>query len=196
MVEVDVSHGTIFLNAATVPRVRSFLYPAPPNEGDASNGGNGNGSSLGGAEGSSSSGGPDAEAEASSSTIQGHHFVVVELQHGVVTAARDAWVGVERSPAAGSGSGGSRQCVLLQENELLKSVLPAALAAGPAADGAAAGDSSGSAAAERREAAGGSGGDSAGRSSDNYVCSIYRGHTDEWEQHVLRLPAAARQAAL
>ena len=197
MAELDPRRGVLYLNAAVVPRVRSFPYPPPPRESDSS----GDDAAAGGNGASSSADACGTEAAAGS--IRGHHFLLVELQWGVVTAARDVWVGVQHD----AGSGG-RRCLLLDQEELVRTVLPPALAA--AAPAAAA--TGGAAASSRREggraagvqqaaaaAAAAAAADAAGQSGSSaeqpgsYVCSIYRAHTDEWEPFVLPLPAPASE---
>lgn len=179
MVEVDPASGTVYLNAAVVPRVRRLPLPA--------DGGAASGTSTGG-------------GAAAGDTIPCHHFLVVELRHGVVAAARDAWVGVQHagSDSSGGGAGGSRRCIVVREQELLKTSLPpaetpggpeAAAATGRALQGAADGISSSRAAAGLAEDCGN------GSSTGSYVCSIYRAHTGEWEPFVLQLPAAAAAVA-
>ncbi|KAL4419082.1 hypothetical protein ABPG77_002223 [Micractinium sp. CCAP 211/92] len=179
MVEVDPASGTVYLNAAVVPRVRRLPLPA--------DGGAASGTSTGG-------------GAAAGDTIPCHHFLVVELRHGVVAAARDAWVGVQHagSDSSGGGAGGSRRCIIVREQELLKTSLPpaetlggpeAAAATGRALQGAADGISSSRAAAGLAEDCGN------GSSTGSYVCSIYRAHTGEWEPFVLQLPAAAAAVA-
>ena len=130
MVEASPATGcTVYLNAAVVPRCRAFPLPAaaglpePPeprqphessdgssmDAGDA--GGGGSGAAAAGEQpqgGSSSSGG-----SGSADSIRGHHFLLVELQDQLVTAARDVWVGVH-------SSGGVRRCMRLQEQERIK----------------------------------------------------------------------------
>lgn len=189
MVEVDRSTGTVYLNAAQVPRIRSF-----PSTGGSGGGG---GARLRQPHESSyeeDSAGEVDEAAAGSSgdsgSMRGHHFLVVELQLGIVTAARDVWVGVQPGGAAG---GAGRRCVVLQQQELLKTSLPAAALGGtPGADGASGDGSSGGGTAGEAAAQGSSSG--GGTSGDEYVCSIYRAFTGEWEPLVLPLPEEARQA--
>lgn len=177
MAEVDPGSGTVYLNAAVVPRVRRLPLP------DDSSAHGGNGSS--GSGGSSGGGG-----SAAGDTIPSHHFLVVELRHGVVAAARDVWVGVQHAEGASSGSG--RRCIVTREQELLKTSLAVAeVSGGPGAAVAALGAEL--AAAGGSGSRGGAAADcgSSSSSSGSYVCSIYRAHTGEWEPFVLQLPAAA-----
>lgn len=170
MAEVDAGGGgTVFLNAAVVPRIQDFPVPPPPaacleppeprqphessydssyDEGDVV---------VGGTEGVNGGG-----------TVRGHHFLMVELQGQVVAAAHDVWVGVQAA-----GGSGQRRCSVLQQQELVKTSLPAA-------DGTAAAGSSGGAAEQLAEG--------------QYVCSIYRAFTGEWEPFVLPLPAGVQAA--
>ena len=178
MVAVDAASGTLYLNTAVVPRIVPFPAPAPSSRA---------GSSAAGEEGdaggsSSGTGGNGASSSSSSSSssggdsIYGHHFVVVEMEHGVVVAARDVWVGVQHKPAANGSSGGtSRQFCLLQQQELVKTSFPAA----------AGGEESGP------DGSGCSGSSSGSGGSRSYVCSIYCGNRGEWAPVVLQLPPGA-----
>lgn len=173
MAEVDPDSGIVYLNSAVVPRVRRLPLRTD-----------------GGKHGSGGGGGGAAD------TILSHHFLVVELRQGVVAAARDVWVGVQR--ADGDAARDSTRCVVMREQELVRTSLAAADAAGGPglapeggpAETAAAGSvgSTGGAAAAAADCA-------EGVSSGAYVCSVYRAHTGEWEPFVLRLPAAAAAEA-
>ena len=107
MVEVEQppvpgAAATLYINAAQVPRVRSF--PAAPADRTLPHGG------------ASSS-----YSSISGDSIRGHHFVVVELHQHVVTAARDVWVGVQRpATMATDGGGGGAHCVLLHSQDLVR----------------------------------------------------------------------------
>lgn len=180
MAEVDPDSGIVYLNSAVVPRVRRLPLRTD----------GGKHGTDGGKHGSSGGGGGAAD------TIPSHHFLVVELRQGVVAAARDVWVGVQR--ADGDAACDSTRCVVMREQELVRTSLAAADAAGGPglapeggpAETAAAGSvgSTGGAAAPAADCA-------EGVSSGAYVCSVYRAHTGEWEPFVLRLPAAAAAEA-
>jgi hypothetical protein len=176
MVSVDAASGTVYLNTAVVPRIVPFPAPTPSScagssaaarEGDADGSSSSSTSSGMGANGSSGgTGGGDS--------IYGHHFVVVEMEHGVVAAARDVWVGVQHTSAANGSNGGSggtsRQFSVLQQQELVKTAFPTAGGgeeAGPDGSGNTSSSSS---------------------SSGSYVCSIYCGNSGEWSPLVLQLP--------
>ncbi|PSC67882.1 metallophosphoesterase [Micractinium conductrix] len=197
--EVHPQTGTLYLNAAVVPRIRPL--PVPPPDGEHGGGGaSGNGSSGG----SSGGGGQGA-------TIRSHHFTVVEMRQGVVAAARDVWVGVQRCDAGGggkgSGGGGAeRRCMVVRQQELVKTSLAAAAAhaaAGAAGNGGS-GNGNGTAAAAAAAAPGREAAEEAAAAAEaaeaaaaaegGYVCSVFRAHTGEWEPFVLQLPAAAAAA--
>ena len=172
MVSVDAASGTVYLNTAVVPRIVPFPAPTPSScagssgageEGDA----DGSSSTSSGMGANGSSGG-----RCGGDSIYGHHFVVVEMEHGVVAAARDVWVGVQHTSAANGSNGGSggtsRQFSVLQQQELVKTAFPTAGGgeeAGP--DGS---------------------GNTSSSSSGSYVCSIYCGNSGEWSPVVLQLP--------
>lgn len=195
MVEVDPRSGTVYLNAAAVPRIRNL--PVPP---------------AGGAPGgllACEPGGGGGIGDGSGEKLRGHHFMLVELCGGVVMAARDVWVGVQHAaqqaavPAAAAdahsssgcaqGDGGTR-CVVLRQQELLRTAFPPAdpepAAAGAAAPAAWAGEGR-----ETRLEAAARQAALVDESGCSYVCSIYRAHTREWQPLVLQLPrvAAAQQ---
>ncbi|KAI7839666.1 hypothetical protein COHA_006475 [Chlorella ohadii] len=209
MVEVDPRTGTVYLNAAVVPRVRSFPAPEPaevpqphessydsdvPAAGTAGAAGTlGAAAGRGSADGSGSSSGGSREE-----TIKAHHFVLVELFAGAVAAARDVWVGVR--PAAGSSSGSSsgssRECSIVHQQELVRTTLTAAAGAA-AAEGSQATSPAAAALAvgplltQPPAAAAEQGEEGAEAEASEYVCSIYRAFTDEWEPFVLPLPLPA-----
>jgi hypothetical protein len=163
MVSVDPASGTVYLNTAVVPRIVPFPAPAPSSCAGSS-----------GAAGESCADGSSSSGTGGGDSIYGHHFVVIEMEHGVVAAARDVWVGVQHTPAANSSNGGnggtSRQFSVLQQQELVKTAFPTAAGGEKAAaDGS------------------GSGGSNSTRSG-SYVCSIYCGHSGEWSPVVLQLP--------
>ncbi|KAL4521331.1 hypothetical protein Ndes2437B_g08078 [Nannochloris sp. 'desiccata'] len=93
MAAVDPVTGTVYLNSAVVPRIRRF---------------------------DTTLGGSNSGTRASiSGIVKGHHFLIVEMEQGVVSAAKHIWAGVEnntkvsvlaeeevvKSVAAGDGSG-------------------------------------------------------------------------------------------
>lgn len=179
MAEVDATRGTVFLNAAVVPRIRSL----PQSQCSA-------GSGSASSEGGDSSGGSSSSNEEGGARVRAHHFLVVELRQQVVTAARDVWVGVQPADQPGDAP----RCAVLREQPLLRTAFPPSCsAAGEASEHgteAAAGQSATAAAAEAAalEAA------SADSDGSRYVCSIYRAHTGEWEPFVLQAPPVAQPA--
>jgi hypothetical protein len=186
MVEVDAARGTVYINTAVVPRIRSFAAPA-------GGGGGSNGGSSGG-----------TEAGRTGSTMQGHHFVLVELSGHVVTAARDVWVGVQHTAQTGSGQGGSSSngsgggagsthCVVLHEQQLLRTAFPPPNTGPALAQQGAEGN--GGTSPQTAAAAAAAGGGSEPGSSGGYVCSIYRAHTGEWEPVAVQCAAQGSQAA-
>lgn len=166
MAEVDAARGTVFLNAAVVPRIRSL--PLPQRSG-------------------SSSGDGSHEGE---ERVRAHHFLLVELRQQVVTAARDVWVGSQ--PADGPGN--TPRWRVLREQPLLRTAFPcgssaAEQAADLDADATAAGqwaDAAAETAAALEAAA------AAADDGSRYVCSIYRAHKGEWKPFVLQAPPAAQ----
>jgi hypothetical protein len=179
MAEVDAARGTVFLNAAVVPRIRSL----PRSQCSAVSG-------SAGSEGGDSSGGSSGSNEEGEGRVRAHHFLVVELRQQVVTAARDVWVGVQPAEQPGDAP----RCAVLREQPLLRTAFPPSCdAAGKAPRHpaeAAAGQPATAAAADvaALEAA------AADSDGSRYVCSIYRAHTGEWEPFVLQAPPAAQAA--
>lgn len=102
MVHVDAQTGTVFLNAATVPRVRHDA---------GGNGGGGSGARAGeprarqdssGEGAGASGGGGGGGAARPGATLR--HFLVFELTAGAVESAADVWV--RTWPAGGIAAGG------------------------------------------------------------------------------------------
>jgi uncharacterized protein (TIGR04168 family) len=84
MVSIDEERGTVYLNAAVVPRIKSFPLPPVARE-----------------EGAASAGAPPSgpvspPKQYGAGTVQGHHFLVVELHKSlqIVMSAKHVWVGV------------------------------------------------------------------------------------------------------
>ena len=198
MVEVDPSTGTLYINAAAVPRVRAFPAPEPaeapqPHESSYDSDGAAGAAGAAGTAGGSGQAGDDSGGNgAREETVRAHHFVLVELFGGAVTAARDVWVGVRPagSNSGGGGSGSSRACSIVHQQELVRTTLAAAAAGAGQEGGNTASGASAAAAVASADAADQRAGDAEGAASGSYVCSIYRAFADEWEPFVLQLPAA------
>jgi len=125
LAHVDPRTGTVYLNAAVVPRVRHF--PAAAAAARAAAAGAGDADVAGGAQ-PCSRGDASRGAEAGDTrqaTRRGHHFLVVELRGPAVAAARHVWVAAPAAPDLESGGGGQQQHapsppVILAAAELLK----------------------------------------------------------------------------
>ena len=122
MAAVHAATGTLCLNAAVVPRVRSFpaaaAAAAPPaaawlersrqQEGGASN-------ELA----SSSAGGTDSTGS-TGGTVEGYHFLMVRLEGQAVAAAANIWAAVLPSEPGGGGGGSGERVVLLESEGLVR----------------------------------------------------------------------------
>lgn len=123
MVHVDQA-GTVYLNAATVPRVRKPLPPAPV----AVNGRRQKVTKSKRLQATHSSKAAAVAAALQSQAPTEHHFLVVEMEEGVVCRASDVWV--EAQPLAEAGSGLPPAPAAQQGSESNKAALEAQGAGG------------------------------------------------------------------
>jgi uncharacterized protein (TIGR04168 family) len=117
MVHVDGATGTVYLNAAVVPRIRKLSDDEVEAAVAAGIGGSRRRESdIGGVGGGG--GGGDIEAKA-------HHFLVVEVGRDGAESARHVWVGIAPSASSSAGAGGDtagcerRRAWLVKEEQVL-----------------------------------------------------------------------------
>ena len=129
MAAVHAATGTLCLNAAVVPRVRSFpaaaAATAPPaaawleqarqQAAAGQDGGAGSEPSSSAVQGGTSDSG--GTIDDTGGTIEGHHFLMVRLEGQAVAAASNIWVAALPGEAGGGGGGGGAQRVVLLESE-------------------------------------------------------------------------------